>query len=320
MHRSPFPALAALAALAAACSHSRGTMTFAEAGLAEPVLVSEPMEPVGPPRPPVRDPAPHRVATEAPPGPPVDGALLRFAAAARARRQRSWREPGFPEEAVTAWRGLGNELDHYLLRSLPQTPILELVRARVTLEAELEYDRRRFGEPPGEIRRRVRDQLARLGSRVAAARRLRRELKLRATAPPLRWPIDDATISSLFGWRIHPLDGFRKMHHGIDLAASPGRVISVAARGFVVHAGWSAGYGLMVEVRHAGDLTTRYSHLSRALCAPGDEVEAGQPIGLVGATGKTTGPHLHFEVWRGGRARDPLALLRAASLEGDAGN
>ncbi len=318
--QSATPALAALAALAAGCAHSGDTMTFAQAGLAEPVLISEPMEPVGPPRPPVKDPAPRRVASEAPPGPPLDGSLLRFAAEARARRQRSRGENGFPGEAAVAWERLGDEVDRYLGRSLPQTPILELVRARVTLEAELEYDRRRFGEPPEELRQRLGAQLARLGARLAAARGLRQELKLRPAPALLRWPIGDAGISSLFGWRLHPLDGFRRMHHGIDLAAVPGRVVTAAARGFVVQAAWAAGYGLMVEIRHGGDLTTRYSHLSRVLCAPGDDVEPGQGIGLVGATGKTTGPHLHFEVWRGGRARDPLALLGASTLNGDAGN
>ncbi len=319
MRRLPFPALAALAALAAGCSHSRESMTFARAGLAEPVLISEPMEPVGVPKPPVRDPAPRRVATEAPLGPPLDAALLHFAAAARSRRLRSPPGRGFPEEATAAWLRLGGEVDRYLLRSLPQTPILELVRASVTVEAELEYDRRRFGEPPAEVRERVGEELTRLRARIAAARGLRLALRLRGTPAVLLWPIDDAVISSFFGWRFHPLDGFRKMHHGIDLAASPGRVVVAADRGFVIHAGWTAGYGLMVEIRHRGDLTTRYSHLSRALCYPGDQVEAGQGIGLVGATGKATGPHLHFEIWRGGRARDPLALLGARNL-GDAGN
>jgi murein DD-endopeptidase MepM/ murein hydrolase activator NlpD len=99
------------------------------------------------------------------------------------------------------------------------------------------------------------------------------------------------------------------MHWGIDLAAAAGRVVGAAAPGTVVRAGWTDGYGLLVEVRHAGDLTTRYSHLSRALCHPGDAVEPGQAVGLVGQTGRATGPHLHFEVWRGGAATDPLAWL-----------
>jgi len=81
----------------------------------------------------------------------------------------------------------------------------------------------------------------------------------------------------------------------------------------VIRAGWSRGYGLMVEVRHGSGVTTRYSHLGRVLCSPGEAVETGQPLGVVGATGRATGPHLHFEVWRQGRARDPLAMLVGAS-------
>ena len=85
--------------------------------------------------------------------------------------------------------------------------------------------------------------------------------------------------------------------------------MSAAATGWVVRTGWAGGYGLLVEVRHPGDLTTRYSHLSAILCAPGDAVDAGQPLGLVGKTGLATGPHLHFEVWRGGEPSDPLPWL-----------
>jgi murein DD-endopeptidase MepM/ murein hydrolase activator NlpD len=77
----------------------------------------------------------------------------------------------------------------------------------------------------------------------------------------------------------------------------------------VVSAGWAGGYGLLVEVRHPGELTTRYGHLSALFCAPGDSLEAGAPLGLIGQTGLTTGPHLHFEVWQGGQPRDPLAFI-----------
>ena len=290
-------------------------MTFQEAG------IFEPMEPVGPPVPPVKVPAPRSVPTvKPPPGPPIDGTLLRFAAEERTRRLQRRSEPGFPPETAAAWETLSDVADRYLLRSLPQTPLLELVRARVTLEAEMEYDRRRYGEPPGEVRERVGVLLDRFAARIAASRALGTGLVARPAPAVLLWPIDSAGISSTFGFRLHPLDGFRRMHYGIDLAATPGRVVSAAAKGFVVHAGWTQGYGLMVEIRHGGDLTTRYSHLSRLLCGPGDAVEPGQPVGLVGATGRTTGPHLHFEVWRGGRARDPLALLGAWHPDGDAGN
>jgi murein DD-endopeptidase MepM/ murein hydrolase activator NlpD len=299
---------------AAACSHGKSTMSFQEAG-----ILLEPMEPEGAPRPPAKEVAPLKVPSETPRGPPLDGTLARFGAEARLRRQRTPAGHEFPAEAAAAWHRLVDDLERYLLRSLPQTPLLELVRARTTVEAELEYDRRRFGDPPPDLSARVAAAVGRLGARTAAARALGRGLAARTPPARLQWPIESAGLSSTFGLRLHPLDGLRRMHYGIDLAARPGRVVTAAAAGWVVHAAWTQGYGLMVEVRHDGDLTTRYSHLSRVLCAPGDAVEPGQALGLVGATGKATGPHLHFEVWSGGRARDPLALLGAPLLAGNAG-
>ena len=140
----------------------------------------------------------------------------------------------------------------------------------------------------------------RLSVRIATARAV--GLALLARPPParLRWPVEQAAISSLFGQRADPFDGGRRMHRGLDFAADRGDVVEAAAGGWVVRAGPTGGYGLMVEVRHPGDVTTRYGHLSAILCSPGDAVDAGQPLGLVGQTGRATGPHLHFEVWRAG--------------------
>jgi murein DD-endopeptidase MepM/ murein hydrolase activator NlpD len=128
-------------------------------------------------------------------------------------------------------------------------------------------------------------------------------------APALGWPLDGAWVSSRFGMRRHPLDGAWRMHWGLDLPARAGRMVGAAGPGLVVRAGWAHGYGLLVEVRHAGGLVTRYSHLARVLCRAGDSVEPGQALGLVGSTGRVTGPHLHFEVWQHGQPRDPLAVL-----------
>jgi len=297
-------ALAAVLAAGCAAGRAQGPMTFAEAGLFSAV------EPDARPPPPVKEPAPRRVAAEIPSGPPLDALLLAFAAQARARRAHAPARRGFPAEASAAWAALAGEVERYLERPMPQTPLLELVRARVAIEVELELDRRRFGEPPAALAEAVAPLLRRLGARAQAARALGERLVLRRTAPPaLRWPIEDAGLTSPFGMRVHPLDGTQRMHWGIDLSAAPGRAVGAAAPGWVVSAGWSAGYGILVEVRHDGDLTTRYSHLSRALCRPGDALEPGQLLGLVGQTGRATGPHLHFEVWKGGQARDPLAWL-----------
>ncbi len=297
-------------------------MSFAEARLLAPAAESGAEDADGEPleedheeasRPPVAVPAPEAVASERPAGPPIDATILRFASEARGRRGRHPARGGFPGEAVAAWRELAPELDRYLSLALPQTPLLELVRVRVTVEAEWDYDQRRWGPPPPDLAREIEGRAARLGRRIDTARALGFALFKPSAPPRLRWPIEHAGLSSLFGMRHHPVEGGRRMHYGIDLAASPGRVVSSAAAGWVVRAGWTGGHGLMVEVRHAGDLTTRYSHLSAVLCAPGDAVDPGHPLGLVGRTGLATGPHLHFEVWKGGEPSDPLPWLGLGS-------
>jgi murein DD-endopeptidase MepM/ murein hydrolase activator NlpD len=322
--RPPLPYLPTLAAaaawlaLASGCaSTAPSKMSFADAGFraAAEAIVAE--EPSGHVEPPVPVPAPESFATEVAAGPPIDATLVRFALEARSRRGRHPAGAGFPGEADEAWTALAAELDRYLARPLPQTPLLELVRARVTIETEWDYDRRRYGPAPDALADAVATRAARFGQRIDAARALGFALFTRPPPARLRWPVEQAGLSSLYGMRLHPVEGRRRMHRGVDLAAASGRVVTAAAGGWVVRAGWTGGYGLMVEVRHPGDVTTRYSHLSAILCGPGDEVETGRPLGLVGRTGTATGPHLHFEVWRGGEATDPLPWL---GLTGNAGS
>jgi hypothetical protein len=329
--RTPAPALAAalLAGAALGCANSPPKMTFAEAGLAYPsaaALPPTPAAPTGAPSalpgalaeeeplpPPVAVPAPESVALELPVGPPIDAVLVRFTAEARGRRGRLPGQQAFPAEVTLAWRNLVDDVDRYLARPLPQTPLLELIRVRVTVEAEWDYDRRRWGAPPPELARAIATRVERFGRRVDTARALGYALFTRPAPAKLRWPVEGAGLSSPYGMRFHPLEGRRRMHHGVDLVATTGRVVSAAAAGWVVRTGWAGGYGLLVEVRHPGDLTTRYGHLSAILCAPGDAVDAHQPLGLVGKTGVATGPHLHFEVWRGGEPSDPLPWLGIAT-------
>jgi hypothetical protein len=304
--------LAVASSLAACGPTPARKMSFAEAGLASASLpdgASSALEPEEPPPPPVDVPAPESIASEVPEGPPIDATLLRFAAEARDRRVAHPSGRGFPGEAVTAWGALAAELDAYLGRALPQTPLLELVRARVTVEAEWDYDLRHYGPAPNDLATLVTSRAARFGTRISTARALGLGLFARTKPPRLRWPVEQAGISSVYGMRTHPVDGRRRMHFGVDLAADAGRVVAAAAKGFVVRAGWMGGYGLMVEVRHEGGLTTRYGHLAALLCAAGDAVGPGGPLGVVGRTGRTTGPHLHFEVWKGGEPSDPLAWL-----------
>ncbi|MBI5067210.1 MAG: peptidoglycan DD-metalloendopeptidase family protein [Deltaproteobacteria bacterium] len=121
--------------------------------------------------------------------------------------------------------------------------------------------------------------------------------------PLLRWPVK-GLLYSRFGMR----QGQR--HDGIDLAAPEGSPVTAAADGAVVYAGQQAGYGHVVILRHARGLLTVYAHNARLLVAEGDKVRAGDPIARVGQSGKTTGPHLHFEVREGAKPRDPLVYLK----------
>ena len=137
----------------------------------------------------------------------------------------------------------------------------------------------------------------------------------------MTWPVA-ARITSGFGLRVHPILRFARMHKGIDFGARWGSPIVAAADGQVVRAGWSGGYGEQVRLAHAGAMGTSYSHLSRIVVSPGTMVRQGQLIGYVGSSGLSTGPHLHYEVYRGGVAVNPLgvrfasrALLEGANLD-----
>lgn len=145
----------------------------------------------------------------------------------------------------------------------------------------------------------------RLQARLAAAR----------TAPAaagvpagLRWPVA-GRVTSGFGLRTHPVTGVRQLHAGVDVAAPSGTPVVAAAAGTVTFAGERGGYGLLVVVDHGGGLETRYAHASAVEVRAGQQVEPGQLVARVGATGTATGPHLHVEVRLGGVPRDPLGVL-----------
>jgi murein DD-endopeptidase MepM/ murein hydrolase activator NlpD len=112
-------------------------------------------------------------------------------------------------------------------------------------------------------------------------------------------------VTSGFGWRTHPISGDRRFHPGIDIAAPTGTPVRAADGGTVISAGWQGGYGLTVVIDHGGGITTLYAHLSRLDTRVGVVVRAGEQIGAVGSTGRSTGPHLHFEVRERGIPRDP---------------
>ena len=123
----------------------------------------------------------------------------------------------------------------------------------------------------------------------------------------------DFSISSPFGYRKDPFNGQAALHEGIDLQAPRHTPVMATAPGRVVFAGKHSSYGLLVEIDHGNDIHTRYAHLDRIAVAVGDKVAFRQVIGLLGSTGRASGPHLHYEVLVDGRPHDPLNFLKAAS-------
>jgi murein DD-endopeptidase MepM/ murein hydrolase activator NlpD len=128
---------------------------------------------------------------------------------------------------------------------------------------------------------------------------------------PSKYPITDGWYSSNFGYRIDPFTGQNSMHEGIDFPAEIGTPIVAAASGKVTIAEWHPQYGKMLEIDHGNGLVSLYAHASQLLVKAGDLVMAGQRVAVVGNTGRSTGPHLHFEVRLNGRAQNPARFLQA---------
>lgn len=127
----------------------------------------------------------------------------------------------------------------------------------------------------------------------------------RSRAPAFRSPLTNSWLTSGYGNRIHPILGRSRFHQGVDLAASNGTPVLAASEGVVVLAGWAGGYGIQVVLDHGGGYQSRYAHLSKLLVETGQVVKSGDNIGLAGATGLATGPHLHFEIRHDGYAINP---------------
>jgi murein DD-endopeptidase MepM/ murein hydrolase activator NlpD len=129
---------------------------------------------------------------------------------------------------------------------------------------------------------------------------------------PTLAPVEGGWVSSPFGWRIDPFTGQKGFHEGVDFQAAVGTPILAAASGKVVFADGDGQYGKMVEIDHGNGLVTRYAHASMLFVKVGDLVVRGQRIAAVGATGRATGPHLHFEVRLNGTPQNPTQFLQLA--------
>jgi murein DD-endopeptidase MepM/ murein hydrolase activator NlpD len=142
------------------------------------------------------------------------------------------------------------------------------------------------------------------GVAIFSNRPIRTPRSVSTSAIPSGAPLR-ATLTSGFGMRVDPILGTRRLHSGIDLAAPNGSPIVATSDGLVGKAGWNGGYGLYVSLEHGGGLQTRYGHMSRLAVAAGEMVKKGDVIGYVGSTGRSTGPHLHYEMRLNGIAVRP---------------
>jgi murein DD-endopeptidase MepM/ murein hydrolase activator NlpD len=150
-------------------------------------------------------------------------------------------------------------------------------------------------------------QLASLGADLERLREMRGALR----RLPFGAPLEEFTVMSPFGVRRDPFNGQLAMHAGLDLSAPMRTPVLATAPGRVTHAGWNGEYGNLVEIQHDFGLTTRYGHLTRIDVRVGQRVERRQTVGLLGSTGRSTGPHVHYEVVVDGRTVDPARYVEA---------
>lgn len=199
----------------------------------------------------------------------------------------------------------------------------EIAELKVRQEGEqdqLEGARQEKREYLGELQsrqaelRRQYDQLEAESDRLAAQIRAYQAAQRGTTGAvspyrgSLAWPVR-GRVSSGFGYRMHPILRERRLHTGLDIAASTGTTIRAAAPGVVISSGYRNGYGNTVVIDHGGSLSTLYGHCSRLYVRAGQRVRQGETIAAVGSTGLSTGPHLHFEVRVNGRPVDPRSRL-----------
>jgi murein DD-endopeptidase MepM/ murein hydrolase activator NlpD len=136
---------------------------------------------------------------------------------------------------------------------------------------------------------------------------------LKKEVQPRGRPLLKGWLSSYYGMRTHPITGRYEMHKGIDFAGKMGGEVIAVAKGVVTFSGRRYGFGNVIDIAHGNGYTTRYAHNSRLLVSVGDTVEKGFMIAEIGSTGRSTGPHVHFEVLKNGRQIDPVKYIRASN-------
>ena len=243
----------------------------------------------------------------------LETALEVFASTQNAARERATGErPAMAAASLRRWSEIFGAVDHALRTPARDIPLLTFIRARVALESELELDATRYAALPPWLPIALQARLQGLTRKIDEHRALLSSPRPRPIA--FRWPVDTPLITSLFGPRRDPFTGKKRFHRGVDLRARVRQRVEAIGPGTVTRAAENGGYGLSVEILHEGGFTSTYSHLSLILVRQNDRVEAGDPIGLTGNTGRSTAAHLHFEIWKGSEPIDPLDLLPAPEI------
>src|SRR5262245_11912233 len=208
-------------------------------------------------------------------------------------------------------------LDPSLARTMEKLPALTKARAMggsvtpaaTTKQQDSTYARTLSAlSNPDDTFGLLRTLLEGLESRLQSVRTNVEKRNALAAATPSIWPTQ-GWLTSTMGPRVDPVNGGADYHGGLDIAGEKGQPIYATAAGVVTQAGLAGGYGNLIILDHGFGLETRYGHLSAFLVKIGDHVKRGEMIGRIGTTGKTTGPHLHYEVMANGRLLNPLQLL-----------
>jgi len=155
----------------------------------------------------------------------------------------------------------------------------------------------------------IEKELSARESEIAAVDFLLSRKSLASQQTPAGWPVKGGWVSSSFGSRMHPITGKKQFHKGVDIPGKLGAAVVSVADGVVVRSENSSDYGWLIEIDHGDDYTTLYSHNRKNFVKVGETVKKGQAIGEVGSSGRSTGPHVHFEVHRKGRVINPVKFL-----------
>ena len=155
----------------------------------------------------------------------------------------------------------------------------------------------------------LQDQFSQQEAQLRIIENLLLDRKLEKSMVPAGYPVNNSYVGSPYGSRVDPINGQLEHHLGLDFDAEPGSDIKVVAGGVVVWSGERAGYGNVVDVDHGNGYMTRYAHNQQNLVRVGERVRFGQVIGKVGSTGRSTGPHCHFEVWLNGHPVNPYGYV-----------